>query len=130
MGPLDYEPNLTRNLLTDCANPEAIDPRKTRWRSASTRFCPGRFENAAQNDSRADRASHIQIPHIQRVLLDEFAAGLDLVAHQDPEEIVGAADVFHADLQESAVGGVERGFAELFGVHFAEAFEARDLQTF
>ena len=74
-------------------------------------------------------ASHIQIPHFQRVLLDEFAAGFDLVAHEDAEEVVGGADVFHADLQERAVGGVERGFAELFGVHFAQAFEAGDLQA-
>ena len=63
------------------------------------------------------------------MLLDEFAAGFDLVAHQDAEEIVGAADVFHGDLQQRAVGGVERGVAELFGVHFAEAFEAGDLQA-
>ena len=47
-----------------------------------------------------------------------------------PEEIVGTADVFHADLQERAIGGVERGFAELLGVHFTEAFETRDLQAF
>ena len=31
--------------------------------------------------------------------------------------------------QQRAVGGVEGGFAELFGVHFAEAFEAGDLQA-
>ncbi len=62
--------------------------------------------------------------------MDEFAAGFDLVAHQDAEEIVGAADVFHADLEQRAVGGVERGVAEFFGVHFAEAFEAGDLQAF
>ena len=33
------------------------------------------------------------------------------------------------DLQQRAVGGVERRVAELFGVHFAEAFEAGDLQA-
>ena len=64
------------------------------------------------------------------MLLDEFAAGFDLVAHQHAEEIVGAADVFHADLQQRAVGGVERGFAEFFRVHFTEAFKPRDLQAF
>ena len=31
--------------------------------------------------------------------------------------------------QERAVGGVEGGVAELFGVHFAQAFEAGDLQA-
>jgi hypothetical protein len=45
------------------------------------------------------RDSHIQIPYIQRVLLDELAAGLDLVAHQDPEEIVRGAGVFHLYLK-------------------------------
>ena len=40
--------------------------------------------------------SHIQIPHFQRVLLDELAAGFDLVAHQDAEEVVGGAGVVHA----------------------------------
>ena len=34
---------------------------------------------------------HIQIPYIQRVLLDEFATGFDLVTHEDAEEVVGAA---------------------------------------
>ena len=99
--------------------------------------CFNRFHNAPEGLSRstiqqiiAEVCSHIQIPHIERVLLDEFAAGFDLVAHQDAEEIVGAADVVHADLQQRAVGGVERGVAEFFGVHFAEAFEAGDLQAF
>jgi hypothetical protein len=50
---------------------------------------------------------HIQILHIQRVLLDEFAAGFDVVAHQHPEQLVGAAGVFHPHLQQRAVDGVE-----------------------
>jgi hypothetical protein len=62
------------------------------------------------------------------VLLNELAAGLYLVAHEDAEQVVRAAGVVHADLEKSAVGGVERGFAELFGIHFAEAFEAGDMQ--
>ena len=33
------------------------------------------------------------------------------------------------DLQQRAVGRVERRFAELLGVHFAQAFEAGDLQA-
>ena len=40
-----------------------------------------------------------------------------------------AAGVVHVDLEQGAVGGVERGVAELFGVHFAEAFEAGDVQA-
>ncbi|MEX2308171.1 MAG: hypothetical protein WD738_11290 [Pirellulales bacterium] len=35
------------------------------------------------------QSSHIQIPHIERVLLDEFAAGFDLVAHEDSSSYFG-----------------------------------------
>jgi hypothetical protein len=54
---------------------------------------------------------HIQIAHIEGVLLDEFAAGFYLVAHEDSEQVVGAAGVLHADLQQGAVGRVEGGFS-------------------
>ena len=130
MGPLNHEQNLAQSLPTTCAKQLANGQRKTPGSSESTSLCPRDFENAEQIDPRAVHASHIQIPHIERVLLDEFAAGFDLVAHEDAEEVVGCADVFHADLQERAVGGVERGFAKLLGVHFAEAFEPGDLQAF
>ena len=53
-----------------------------------------------------DRNQHIQIPYFQRVLLDELAAGFDFVAHEDPEEIVGGAGVFHGHLKKRAVRGV------------------------
>ena len=62
------------------------------------------------------------------MLLDEFAARFNLVAHQHAEELVGAADVFHANLQQRAVGRVKRRFPKLFGVHFAEAFKPGDVQ--
>ena len=51
-------------------------------------------------------ALHIQIRHFQGVLLDELAAGLDLVAHQDSEQIVRGTGVFHLHLQQRAVGRV------------------------
>ncbi len=72
------------------------------------------------------RALHIQILDFEGVFFDELAAGFDLVAHEDAEELVGGGDVVHRDLAERAVVGVERGVAELFGVHLAEAFEASD----
>ena len=64
------------------------------------------------------------------MLLDKLSPGFDVVAHEDAEEFVGAAGVFHFYLQQRAVGGIEGGFAEFFGVHFTQAFEAGDLQTF
>jgi hypothetical protein len=45
------------------------------------------------------RELHIQIPRLQRVFLDELAAGFDLVAHEDAEEVVGRTDVLHCHLQ-------------------------------
>ena len=63
------------------------------------------------------------------MLLDEVAAGLDFVAHEDAEHVVGGAGVLHGHFDKGAVGRVERGFAQLFGVHFAQAFEPRDGQS-
>jgi hypothetical protein len=55
------------------------------------------------------------------VLLDEFAAGFDLVAHQDGEQVGGGAGVIHADLHQRAGRGVERRVAELLRVHLSDA---------
>jgi hypothetical protein len=74
-------------------------PCKTRCRSEFTPICLAVLTLVVQNDRRTGRDLHIQIPHIQRVLLDEFAARFDLVAHQHTEEFVGTAHVFHANLQ-------------------------------
>src|SRR5437762_13043743 len=71
---------------------------------------------------------YIQVPHLQRVLFDEVAAGFDFVAHEDAEHVVGGAGVLHLNLDQRSVGGVERGFAKLLGVHFAQAFEAGHVQ--
>ena len=64
------------------------------------------------------------------MLLDKLPPRLDVVAHQHAEEFVGGAGVFHAHLEQRAVVGVERRFAELFRVHFAEALEAGDGEAF
>src|SRR5437868_3986521 len=64
------------------------------------------------------------------MLLDEVAAGFDFVPHEDAEHVVGSAGVLHLHADKRAVGWVERRLAELFGVHLAEAFEARDVQPF
>ncbi len=44
------------------------------------------------------RSLNIQIPHLQRVLLDELAAGLDLLAHQDGENLLCGVGVLQRDL--------------------------------
>ncbi len=63
------------------------------------------------------------------MFLDELAAGLDLVAHEDAEKIVGCPGIVHGDPQERAVGGGEGRVAELLGVHFPQSLEARDLHA-
>ena len=40
---------------------------------------------------------HIQ-PRIERIVFDESAAGFDDVAHEDAEQLVRGAEVFHFDL--------------------------------
>ena len=42
---------------------------------------------------------NVQVFDVERVFLDEFAAGLDVVAHQDAEHLVGRGAVLHRDLQ-------------------------------
>ena len=65
----------------------------------------------------------------QRELFNEFPAGFDDVAHQFGEHFVGFFHMVDLDLEEGAGVGVERGFPELVGVHFAEALVALDLDA-
>ena len=61
---------------------------------------------------------------VQREFLDELTPRLNDVAHQAGEHFVGVVGVGDFHLQERAGFGVERGFPELLGVHFAQAFGA------
>ena len=81
--------------------------------------------------ARDDR--HLKHPgcDVERVVLDELAARLDDVAHQDREHLVGfdGVVVVQIDLQQLALLRVHRGLEKLLRVHFAEAFEALDLHA-
>src|SRR5689334_3282881 len=72
------------------------------------------------------RASDVEIAYAQRVLLDEFAARLDHVAHQRREDLIGADRILDADLQQTSGIRIDGGFPQLLRIHFAEALEARD----
>ena len=50
------------------------------------------------------------------ICLDEAAAGLDLVAHQDGEGFIGLFGILDGDLHDDAVVGVHGGLPELFRV--------------
>ena len=57
--------------------------------------------------------SHVQIGHTQRVVLDELAARLDLVAHEHGENLAGADRILDLHLQQDALGGVGLPVADI-----------------
>src|SRR5436305_1298569 len=73
---------------------------------------------------------HIQVPHFQRVVLNERPPRLDLVAHEDGEDGVGVDVVLDLHAEEAALGGIHRGLPELRRVHLAEALVALDRKAF
>src|SRR3954451_5908401 len=69
------------------------------------------------------RPSHVDVG-AERIILDEFAARLDHIAHQLGEDVVGLVDLLDLHLQQRALVDVERGLPELVRVHLAETFIA------
>ena len=72
---------------------------------------------------------HIQVANLQRVRLDELPPRLDLVAHQDREDLVGLDDVVHPHLQQHPLVRVHRRLPELIGVHLAETLVPLDVDV-
>src|ERR1051325_1902703 len=84
---------------------------------------------AATDTPAAERSfgsSHIQIPYILRILLDERAPGLHLVPHQDGKCAVRIGRIFDRNLEHRSRVRVHGGASELFRVHLPEAFEPGD----
>ena len=71
-----------------------------------------------------DRPLNIDIPRPQRVLLNEFAPRLDLVAHQHGEHPVGFDRVIDLHPEQAADFRIHGGFPQLRRVHLAQAFVA------
>jgi len=74
--------------------------------------------------------SHIKKLDVERVVLNELAAGGDFVAHEEGEERVGLGGVLDIHFQQAALVGIHRRFEELLRVHFAEALVALDAEAF
>src|SRR5688500_14442582 len=55
---------------------------------------------------RSRNGSHVQIDHLERVLLDELAPRLDHVAHERREDVPGLVRLLDRDLEQRALGGV------------------------
>src|SRR5579872_2241977 len=74
------------------------------------------------------RTSHVHVG-AQRIVLDEFAARFDQIAHQLGEDIVGLVDLLDFHLQQRTLVDIEGGFPELVRVHLAETFVALQLDA-
>src|SRR6478672_4756814 len=71
----------------------------------------------------------VEVLHVERVVLDELAARLDLVAHQRREHQVGLGVVLGLDLEERPLRGVHGRFPEGVRVHLAETLVAVDVEA-
>src|SRR5262249_52030552 len=73
--------------------------------------------------------SDIEVPHLEGVLLDELASGLDLVTHQPREPEIGSGSVLDVHAHEDAALGIHGRRPQLRRVHLAQALEAGDLNA-
>src|SRR5678815_6185786 len=66
----------------------------------------------------------VEIPYVERVVLDELPARLDLVAHQRREHLIGFRVILRADLQQRPVFRIHRRRPQRVRIHFAETLVA------
>src|SRR6185503_3327987 len=71
----------------------------------------------------------VEVPDVQRVLVDEVAARIDGVTHQHREDLVGLDRVLDLHLPQDPLRGIHRGLPELVRVHLAETLVALDLEA-
>src|SRR5437762_3392355 len=70
--------------------------------------------------------SDIEVFYVERVVFDELAARLDLIAHERGEHQVGFRVVLGLHLQQRALRRVHRRFPQRVRVHFSETLIAID----
>src|SRR5262249_61637561 len=73
--------------------------------------------------------SDVEVPHVERVLLDELPSRLDLVSHQGGEDLVGLVRVLDLHLEQCARLGIHGRLPELRRVHLAETLVALNLEA-
>src|SRR5271156_4161464 len=76
------------------------------------------------------RTLNVQVDDVEGVFFYEFAALLDVFAHQGGENCFGGYGIFQAHFQQGAHFRVHSGVPQLLGIHFAEALEAGDGEIF
>ena len=67
--------------------------------------------------------------NVQRVLLDELTSRLDIVAHQDVEQVMSSTGIFDGHLQQMSTRRIHTRVPKFLGVHFTQPLEPGDLQA-
>src|ERR1700694_3879356 len=102
----------------------ACTPPATTWSGAKS---PPIASSAIFIGTRGWERLDVQVAHGLGVRLNESLAGIDIVAHQDVEDLVRLDRIFDLDTEQHAVLWVHGGFPELLGVHLTETLVASDL---
>src|SRR3970040_212119 len=87
---------------------------------------PGRTPDGNSPAHEFTTSLNIKVLYVERIVLDELAAPLELVANQRRERQVRFHVILGADLRERARLRVHRGRPERVRVHLAEALVAVD----
>src|SRR5262245_55575490 len=69
---------------------------------------------------------NIKEANVFGITSDEAAARLDVLAHQDREQLIGGGGVIEGDLAEHPHRRVHGGFPQLLGVHLAKTLVTLD----
>ncbi len=72
---------------------------------------------------------HIEVLHLQGILGDELASGLNIISHQGAEDSFRLRRIGDRNLKERAGLRVHRGLPELSGIHLPQALVALDPKT-
>src|SRR3954452_24687631 len=84
------------------------------------------FYGERDGGRRASRRSHVEEPDVLGVAGDERPARVDVLAHEDREQLVRGGGVVQGDPQQHPVARVHRRLPQLLGVHLAQALVALD----
>src|SRR5665647_790387 len=75
---------------------------------------------------RPDLTSDVKESHVAGVALNEAAAALDVLAHENRGDLVCGRGVVEGDLKEDAVVRVHRGLPQLLVVHLTQTLVTLD----
>src|SRR5690606_36478437 len=83
-------------------------------------------EDNAANGCSSRLLSDVEEANVLRIALDEGPALLDVLPHEEREDLISASRVLQGDPQHQALVGVHRGLPQLVGVHLTETLVTLD----